>query len=185
MDWRERNFNRVDGGHAFFPYGPFGRGYLVDDARKAELIAFDRRIDHSSVVIVIAAAAGWWIAGTVDGAWFTAGLLALPLAVYRHLGLRRLVAGLPRTDSRRTFSEQLNAAAHAMPRLGIYAALVVTLLITAGDVFFIYESLRDDDVRGLLWPAIAFPIFAFSVLLSVRLLHLRCERRTVSDHPAG
>jgi hypothetical protein len=38
MDWEERNFKKVDGGHVFFPYGPFSRGYIVDDAKKAELI---------------------------------------------------------------------------------------------------------------------------------------------------
>jgi hypothetical protein len=181
MDWHERNFKKVDGGHAFFPYGPFSRGYLVDDAKKEELVSFDRRLDRSLVLIVVAAVAGWWIARTVDGAWLGVLLIALPLAVYRHLRLRRALAGLPRTDARRTFSEQLRAASNAMPSLAIYAALVATFLITAGDVFFIYESLRDRDVRGLRLPAVALPIFALSLLLCVRLLHLRHSRRNLND----
>lgn len=69
--------------------------------------------------------------------------------------------------------------------MAVCTALVVSLLITAGDVFFIYENLRDRDVRSLLWPAMGFPIFAFSVLLSAWLLHLRYSRRTVSDHSAS
>jgi hypothetical protein len=184
MDWRERNFKKVDSGHAFFPYGAFSRGYLVDDAKKEELIAFIKRLDGSSVLIVIAvaAAAGWWIAGTVDGAWLGVGLIALPLAIYRHVKLQRALAGLPRTDARRTFSEQLRATSNTMPSLAIYVALVATFLITAGDVFFIYESLRDRDVHGLLLFAAALPIFALSLLLSVWLLYLKHSRRNLSDH---
>ena len=60
-----------------------------------------------------------------------------------------------------------------MPSLAIYAALVATFLITAGDVFFVYESLRDRDIHGLLLPAVALPVFTLSLLSSVRLLHLK------------
>jgi hypothetical protein len=100
------------------------------------------------------------------------GLVALPLAVYHHLRLCRALAGLPRTDARRTFSEQLRAASNTMPSLAIYAAVVATFLIAAGDFFFIFENFRDRNVHGLLLPAVARPIFALSLLLSVRLLHL-------------
>jgi len=72
-----------------------------------------------------------------------------------------------------------------MPSFAIYVALVGIFFITAGDVFFIYESLRDRDVRGLLLFAVALPIFALSLLLTVRLLQLRYSRRNLSDHPAS
>ena len=184
MDWEERNFKKVDGGHVFFPYGPFSRGYIVDDAKKAELIAFIKRLNRSWPVFLIAAVAGWWIAGA-DGLWMGVGLVALPFTAYYQLRVRRTLAGLPRTDNRRTFSEQLRATAAAMPSFVIYLALVGIFFITAGDVFFIYESLRDRDFRGLLLFAVALPIFALSLLLTVRLLQLRYSRRNLSDHPAS
>ena len=78
MDWEERNFKKVDGGHVFFPYGILSRGYIVDDAKKAELIAFIKRLNRSWPVFLIAAAAGWWIAGA-DGLWMGVGLVSSAL----------------------------------------------------------------------------------------------------------
>jgi hypothetical protein len=185
MDWEERNFQKVDGGHAFYPYGTLSRGYIVDDAKKAELIAFIKRLNRSWLpVILIAAAAGWWIAGA-DGFWMGVLLVALPPTAYYHLRVRRTLADLPRTDKRRTFSEQFRSTADAMPSFAIYVILVGFFFITAGDVFFIYESLRDRDVRGLLLPAVALPMFALALLLSVRLLQLRYSRWNLSDHSAS
>lgn len=102
-DWVESKFRKVDGGHAFFPYGPFSRGYIVDDAKKAELVAFIKRLNRSWPVILIAAAAGWWISGN-DGMWIGGALVALPLAVYQELTTRRMLAGAPRTDNLRAIA---------------------------------------------------------------------------------
>ena len=62
LNWEQRNFRKVDGGHIFFPYGALARGYIVDDAKKAELIAFFKRLNRLWPLMLIAAAAGWWIA---------------------------------------------------------------------------------------------------------------------------
>jgi hypothetical protein len=112
-------------------------------------------------------------------------LVGLPFTAYYQVRVRRTLAGLPRTDDRRTFSEQFRATADAMPSFAICLLLVGFFFLTAGDVFFIYESLRDRDVRGLLLPAVALPMFALALLLSVRLLQLRYSRRNLSDHPAS
>ena len=185
IDWEERNFKKVDGGHVFFPYGSLSRGYIVDDAKKAELIAFIKRQNRSWLpVILIAAAAGWWIAGD-DGFWMGVLLVGLPFTAYYQVRVRRTLAGLPRTDDRRTFSEQFRATADAMPSFAIYAALVGSLLLTAYDAFFIYEGLRDRELHGLLLFAVALPMFALSLLLIVRLLQLKYSRRNLSDHPAS
>jgi hypothetical protein len=184
MDWEGRNFRKVDGGHAFFPYGPLSRGYIVDDAKKAELIVFIKRLDRSLAVVLIAAAAGWWISGS-DGMWMGVALVVLPLTVYYELTIRRMLAGVPRTDNRRTLSEQLRATADVMPSFAIYLVLIGGFFITAGDIFFIYQSTRDGDLRGLLLFALAFPIFTLFLLLIVRLLQLKHSRRNLSDHPAS
>ncbi|MGA8412574.1 MAG: hypothetical protein WB756_12515 [Xanthobacteraceae bacterium] len=85
----------------FFPYGTLSRGYIVDDAKKAELIAFIKRLNRSWLpVILIAGAAGWWISGA-DGLWIGVLLVALPFTAYYQLRVRRTLAGLPRTDNRR------------------------------------------------------------------------------------
>jgi hypothetical protein len=179
MDWEERNFKKVDGGHVFFPYGPFSRGYIVDDAKKAELIAFIKQLNRSWPVFLIAAAAGWWIA-EADGLWMGAGLVALPFTAYYQLRVRRTLAGLPRTDNRRTFSEQLRATADAMPSFCHLRGTGRHLFHNSWRRLFFYESLRDRDVRGLLLFAVALPIFALSLLLTVRLLQLRYSRRNLS-----
>ena len=184
LNWEQRNFRKVDGGHIFFPYGALSRGYIVDDAKKAELIAFFKRLNRLWPLMLIAAAAGWWIAD-FDGLMLGVLLVSLPLMGYYDLTIRRTLADVPRTDVRRPFAEQMRATADAMPRLAIYVALLGTLLITAGDVFFIYESARDHDLAGLMLPALALPIFAGSLLLTVRLLQLRHWRRNLSNHPAS
>jgi hypothetical protein len=84
VPWEERYFTKTDGGHVFFPYGAlsFRRGYIVDDAKKAELIALLKRLNRSSLpLMLIAAVAGWWIAGA-DGLWLGLGLNPRDCAPY-------------------------------------------------------------------------------------------------------
>jgi hypothetical protein len=148
MDWEERNFRKVDGGHAFFPYGPLSRGYIVDDAKKAELIVFIKRLDRSLAVVLIAAAAGWWISGS-DGMWMGVALVVLPLTVYYELTIRRMLAGVPRTDNRRTLSEQLRATADVMPSFAIYL-----VLIGGFDSWRHFFHLSKHQRRRSPWPAV-------------------------------
>ena len=98
---------------------------------------------------------------------------------YYDLTIRRTLADVPRTDVRRPFAEQLRATADVMPSFAIYVALLGTFLITAGDVFFIYESARDHDLAELVLPLLALPFFAGSLLLTVRLAQIKHARRNL------
>jgi hypothetical protein len=181
----ERYFTKIDGGHVFFPYGAlsFRRGYIVDDAKKAELIALLKRLNRSSLpLMLIAAVAGWGIAGA-DGLWLGLGLIALPGMVYYQFTVRRLLAGMPRTDHRRELSEQLRATADAVPSYAIYVALAAILFVTVIDAFFIYGSVRNRDVGGVLLFAISLPIFTLLLLLTARLFYLKGSRRNLSGNP--
>ncbi len=97
------------------------------------------------------------------------GLIAVPGTAYYQFTLRRALAGMPRTDHRRTFSDQLRATADAMPSFAIYVALAAIFFVTAVDVFFIYESVSDRDMGGVL----LFAIFTLLLLLTGRLLYLK------------
>jgi uncharacterized membrane protein len=184
MGWPDRYFKVVDGGHQFFPNGPFSKGYIVDDAKRKELVAFVRRREFLGLLVCVAvAAAGLWFAGAVG---FYGGLvLSAVFGVTLYwISIRSLLAGLPRTEHRRPFAEQLRATAIALPKTALYAMLAVFLIGTAGDAFFVYEHMRDGDFSGLLYASAEFAVFAVLLFVTVRVIQFRRRQPQMTWPPA-
>ena len=173
MGWADRYFQTASSDHIFFPNSCFSKGYVVNDTKKTELVALVSRRDGFAFLISLTAAIiGGWFFGEY-GFWGGVLLAVLPLGLYYRIGMRRLLAGVPRTEHRRTLAEQLRATAIALPATAVYAMLFLFLIGTVGDAFFVYEHMKDGDYYGLSYASAEFAVFAVMLFVIVRVVQFR------------
>jgi hypothetical protein len=195
----EAAFKPVAGGYVFQPpslYWPFARspGYLVNEARKAELAACLRRQRRQIflllvvyVLIVLGFMATVGISGRalrIPSAEFIAimavtALAVVPIAIAPHIYLMRtmrpLLADLPRTDERITLHDQFHSLAAAISgRLLVLGGIGGGLMII-GNIVSIVDAIAEE--RGgskLFWPVFGL---VFGVLLTSYFVYLAVLRR--------
>ncbi len=197
----EAAFKPVAGGYVFQPpslFWPFSRsrGYLVNEAQKAELAACLRRQRRLIFLLIIAyvliglgltTAIGMWGApGRISPVEFIAivtvtALAAVPIVIVPHIylvrSLRPLIAELPRSDERITVGDQFRrlAAAVSVPLLllgGIGGGLMII-----GNIVSIVDVIAEDrggsklywPIFGLLFGVLLTGYFAYLAVLKAKL----------------
>jgi hypothetical protein len=196
----EAAFKPVAGGYVFQPpslYWPFARsrGYLVNEAQKAELAACLRRQRRRIFLLVVVYVIGLGLtaaigmsggAQRVSPVGFIAIVLVTVLAViliaivphiYLMRTLRPLIADLPRTDERITLGDQLHSLAAAISgRLLLLGGIGGGLMIIGNIVSIVDAIAEDRGGSGLFWPifglvfgALLTSYFAYLALLKARL----------------
>jgi hypothetical protein len=195
----EAAFKPVAGGYVFQPpslFWPFtrSRGYLVNEAQKAEFAACLRRQRRRVFLLIVVyvlivlglmgAVGGSDSALRMSSAEFIAivtvtALAVVPIAILPHIYLMRtlrpLLAGLPHTDERITFGDQLNSLAAAMSGKLLLIGGIASGMMIFGNLISIIEAIVED--RGgskLYWPIFGL---VFGVLLSSYFAYLAILKR--------
>jgi hypothetical protein len=196
----EAAFKPVAGGYVFQPpslYWPFARsrGYLVNEAQKAELMACLRRQRRRIFLLLMVYVFGFGLTVAVGASvsaqlmsplWFIAIVLVTVLAVvliaivphiYLMRTLRPLIADLPRTDERITLRDQLHSLAAAISGKLLLLGGIGGGLMIIGNIVSIVDVIAEG--RGgskLFWPifgvvfgALLASYFAYLALLKARL----------------
>jgi hypothetical protein len=197
----EAAFKPVAGGYIFQPpslYWPFGRprGYLINEAQKAELAACLRRqrrqifflvVVYFLIVTVLMVAVGLSVgARRISPVGFIAivmvtALPVVPLVIVPHIYLMRtlrpLIADLPRTDERITVGDQFHSLAAAISGKLLLLGGIGGGMMVIGNIVSIIDAIAED--RGgskLLWPifglvfgALLASYFAYLALLKAKL----------------
>jgi hypothetical protein len=168
--WENIFFKRVPTGWVFQAPSPwlFGRGryYLASETQRAEIIAF---FDHMSwrriiaalllatVVCGLMAPLALWL---IPRLWNSVLLTMLPISIvggslinaYFWWTLRPLLAGVPQTTERITFTERLRALAAVVPvgQLILFAILLAVLSVVWALAALTSSSWQIDDLIGAI-----------------------------------
>jgi hypothetical protein len=204
--YEEAAFKSVAGGYVFQPPTLFwpvvrSRGYLVNEAQKAELIAClrrQRRRIFFLLIVYVLICVGLTTAVGMSGALprispadFIAkvtamALVVVPILIVLHLylvrGLRPLIADLPRTDERITVGDTLHSVAAAIPGPLLPLGGIVFGVVIIGNIVAIVDAIAED--RG--GPSLALPIFGllFGALMtsySAYLAVLKAKLKRTAD----
>jgi drug/metabolite transporter (DMT)-like permease len=155
-----------DGRRLFYPWGIWGRGYLIpSDEHYERLLGRIKTYTMVSLVLVIA------MVVVLKGLWAVLG--AAVLMVFYAAWVPSLVRGLQPTDEKLTMSESMatQARTHSAPTL--WALLVVALLFVAIGI-----GMLAFQPREWLIAAVIIVFFGLCAAIFVRMLLLR---RRASD----
>jgi len=197
----ESAFKPFAGGYVFQPpslYWPFARqrGYLVNEAQKAELADCLRRqrrqiflllVVYVLIVLGLTVAFGMSDAHLQISSWIfiaivtVTALAVIPIVIGPHISLvrsmRPLLAGLPRTDERITVGDQLASLATAISgRLLLLGGIGGGMMII-GNIVSIVDAIAEDrrgfrlygPIFGLLFGALLTSYFAYLAILKAKL----------------
>jgi hypothetical protein len=196
----EAAFKPVAGGYVFQPpslYWPFARsrGYLVNEAQKAELAACLRRQRRRVFLLIVVYVFGFGLTAAVgissagpriSPVGFIAIVLVTLLAVvliaivphiYLMRTLRPLIADLPRTDERITLGDQFHSLAAAISGKLLWLGGIGGGMMIIGNIVSIVDVIAEGrDGSKLLWPifglvfgALLASYFAYLALLKAKL----------------
>ncbi len=197
----EAAFKPVAGGYVFQPPSlswPFAssRGYLVNEAQKAELAAClrgQRRRIFFLLVVYVLIVLGLMVAVGMSGsapripsvefiAIVTVTALAVvPIVIVPHISLvrtmRPLLADLPRTDERITLGDQLHSLAGAISGKLLALGGIGGGMMTIGNIVSIVDAIAEDragsrlywPIFGLVFGALLTSYFAYLAILKARL----------------
>jgi hypothetical protein len=122
------------GRRAFYPYGRFGKGYIVEPAQELEIEAYiGRQFSWITGLLFLQVAAQ-----TVFGVGTALAVLGVPYLLFViafHLGLKRRTGGLPVSTVRMTGADLVRNQAQYMSATRAYGLLVVGVLMTLGSGF--------------------------------------------------
>ncbi len=177
-------FKPVPGGFEFHPHGIWGPGYVVDEARKAEI---DRRLNRFYL---------WAIAGLM-----LLILAALPFSVkilpqYPRLGaliaalgvtaaggvfvfagyiwtMRKALAGLAPATPRRTFGDILANRAMSMSTFRLVFLLAGSLIMLAASVLALNRGIAGGNIQTIVLSALGIALFASVAALNLHSLWLK------------
>jgi len=135
-------FKRTDGGWIFKAPSPWLVGpaphYIVNDAQKAAIARRLRRNKaiNVAVIVILFLILGFMVARMpefpLEVAWYVAvPVIIVLVGLGRYVAVRPLVAGLPRTSNRITFSDQVRsgAAYMSLTRSVVFFALFAALAL--------------------------------------------------------
>jgi hypothetical protein len=160
----EANFRRTETGYQFFPYGPWGRGYEVDEAKKVEIAKFIRTYyTYATVVLLV---------GILTNYWIPLALL-VPLIAYYVLRIRRLVASAPISKSRTTYGQSQARVASTASTARLTFVICAGILMTAGGAFLLLTGVASGNRENTITGAIAFLFFGFCLLSGIRMAWLK------------
>jgi hypothetical protein len=197
----ESAFKPVAGGYVFQPPSlswPFARqrGYLVNEAQKAELADCLRRqrrqiflllVVYVLIVLGLMVAFGMSDARLRISSWaFIAivtvtALAVIPIVIVPHISLvrsiRPLLAGLPRTDERITVGDQLRSLAAAISGKLLLLGGIGGGTMIIGNIVSIVDAVAGDrggfrlygPIFGLLFGALLTSYFAYLAILKAKL----------------
>jgi hypothetical protein len=197
----EAAFKPVAGGYVFQPPSlcwPFtrSRGYLVNEAQKAELAAClrrQRRRIFVLLVVYVLIVLGLMTAVGMSGSAAripsvelvvivtVTALAVVPIVILPHVYLMRsmrpLLADLPRTDERITVSDQLHSLAGAISGKLLALGGIGGGMMTIGNIVSIVDAIAEDrggsklywPIFGLVFGALLTSYFAYLAVLKARL----------------
>jgi hypothetical protein len=197
----ESAFKQVAGGYVFQPPSlswPFARsrGYLVNEAQKAELTDCLRRQRRQIFLLLVAyvlIAVGLTVtvglsasAVRIPGAEFivivtVTALAVVPIVILPHFYLMRsirpLLTGLPRTDERITVGDQLRSLAVAISGKLLLLGGIGGGTMIIGDIVSIVDAIAEDragsrlygPIFGLLFGVLLTSYFAYLAILKAKL----------------
>lgn len=167
----ELHFKSGDGERAFFPYGRFSRGRVVDPDREAALRRFLRRWYGGSEILIIAQILLQAFIGFERTLYFIALELVLMLAVYR-LALRSLLKNCPVSRIRISSSDIRLKQAQALSAGRIWFLVLTSILMTLVSAFAFWLSLRAPDWHTAA-SGLGILLFGASLIVALRLVRLR------------
>jgi uncharacterized membrane protein len=196
----EAAFKPVAGGYVFQPpslYWPFARarGYLVNEAQKAELADCLRRQRRRIFLLIVVYVIGFGLTAAfglsgggqrISPVGFIAIVMVTVLAViliaivphiYLMRTLRPLIADLPRTDERITLRDQLHSLAAAISGKLLVLGGIGGGLMIIGNIVSIVDAIAQDragstlfwPIFGLVFGALLASYFAYLALLKAKL----------------
>jgi hypothetical protein len=201
----EAAFKPVAGGYVFQPpslFWPFARsrGYVVNEAQKAEFIACLRRqrrqiflllVGYVLIVLGLMVAVGISSgrAVRIPSVEFIAivtvtALAVIPITIMPHIylvrTLRPLLADLPRTDERITVGDQLQSLAAAISGKLLVLGGIGGGMMIVGNIVSIVDAVAED--RGdskLYWPIFGL---ALGALLTSYFVYLAVLKRKLKHN---
>jgi hypothetical protein len=196
----EAAFKPVAGGYVFQPpslYWPFARsrGYLVNEAQKAELADCLRRQRRRIFLLVVVYVFGFGLTAAVGMSGggqrispvgfiaivavtvLAAVLIAIVPHIYLMRTLRPLIADLPRTDERITLRDQLHSLAAAISVKLLWLGGIGGGLMIIGNIVSIVDAIAQGragsklfwPIFGLVFGALLTSYFAYLALLKAKL----------------
>ena len=197
----EAAFKPVAGGYVFQPpslFWPFARsrGYLVNEAQKAELADCLRRqrrqiflllVVYVLIVMALMVTAGLsGFAVRIPSVEFivivtVTALAVFPIVILPHVylmrGIRPLLAGLPRTDERITGGDQLRSLAAAISGKLLLLGGIGGGMTIIGNIVSIVDVIAEDrggsrlywPIFGLVFGALLTSYFAYLAILKANL----------------
>jgi uncharacterized membrane protein len=158
------------GQRVFYPYGRFGKGYVVDSVPEKEIETYLRKwwFWFSGIILVQI------VLQAVIGVGTTLLILAGPFLILWltfHVGMRRRTKGLPRSADRMTTSDIVRNQAREMPAPLAYGLVLVGVVMTLASVFAALNS------RGSTTWISAFGVlfFGYGLIHAIRIVIARRE----------
>ena len=160
------------GGCIFFPYGNFGRGYLLPSGELQEaLIGFIRTFSIITGVCFTAAGIFLGVAITMElellSPLLLLVLLTLLSSIWYEYQTRKILAGAERSAEKMSFQEYLLNISSAISKRGIYLLLFGSGVLAALNLFFLVE------LDGGRFELVFACWFIFSALVLLHLLKLK------------
>jgi hypothetical protein len=164
-------FKTIDGQRAFFAYGKFGRGRIVDTNREAALRRFLARWFVAAEITLIAMILLQNFIG-VQRAMILAGGATVLLIVIYCWSLPMLLKDAPRSDFKLTGAEIRLKQAQTTSAARLILLMIAGILLTVGSAFSFWMSLRspnwDTAISGF---GILF--FGAGLVLAINMIRLR------------
>ncbi len=148
----------------FYPFGQFGRGYIVDATAESEIEAYLRKQSFRWVGAILV------LIGTQSILSFDKSLVIVILALFflfDYVRLKRLARGLPASTARITNSEIARSRARHISAVRVYAAVAGGIVMTLAGVFIALCAHGLDAWFGALG-ALLFGYWLVQALLIVR-----------------
>jgi hypothetical protein len=159
-------FKRTEEGEVFYPVGPFGAGFVVDEEQKSRLLSLlQRHLSRNAALAVFAAFAG--------GFRSLGALLILIPAVtmnsaYYYVQRREILGNAPRSIHRVAWSEDRRNIAARISNARLIFILATFAVFTAGSLFVLLLTLTKFELKTFL-------IALAGLVLSSAFLVLGCR----------
>lgn len=175
----------ASGSVVFYPNGPCGHGYVLpDDAAVQRIRRFVRwmmifalgvPILGMQVMIALLGQPMAWPASV----WAAAGLALAVLTIGFQVGLRRMVSGLPKSETALTMAEALKAQTMGLPRWYFLAMAIVGPLLMVGSILWLLNA---PSFMERVWALAGLTLFAITTIQAFAGLRMRPDE---APEPTG
>lgn len=168
----------------FFPNGVIGRGYVLPDAAAEQRV---RRIMRWVMIGTLAmTVGGMQVLLAVFGQpmawpWEPWAIAIAGLAVFTTIWStikRRLIAGLPVSDQRLTFSEAFTAQTLGLPRWYFYILALLGPLMMVGSIMWLFAA---PSFMERVWAMAGLTLFTIATLQAFAGLRLKPDDSSSAD----